>query len=96
MVYENIIEATKHFDNEHIIGVGWQGSVYKGELQTGQVVADKKLHSLQNGEMSNVKAFTSELQALTKIRHRNIVRLYGYCFHSRFLFLVYEFLEREA
>jgi len=96
MVYENIIEATEEFDNKHVIGVGGQGSVYKAELQTGQIVAVKKLHSVQNGERSNDKAFRSEIQALTEIRHRNIVRLYGYCSHSRFTFLVYEFLERGS
>ncbi|WVZ06854.1 hypothetical protein V8G54_020200 [Vigna mungo] len=96
MVYENIIEATDEFDNKHLIGVGEQGSVYKAELQTGQVVAVKKLHSVQNGESSNDKAFSSEIQALTEIPHRNIVKLYGYCSHSRFSFLVYELMEKGS
>jgi hypothetical protein len=96
MVYENIIEATEAFDNKHFIGVGGHGSVYKAELPTGQVVAVKKLHSLQNGEMSNLKAFASEIQTLTKIRHRNIVKLYGYCSHPLHSFLVYEFLEKGS
>jgi len=46
--------------------------------------------------MSNIKAFTSEIQGLAKIQHRYIVKLYGFCSHSEFSFLVYEFLEREA
>ncbi|KAG4936836.1 hypothetical protein JHK82_051057 [Glycine max] len=96
MAYENIVKATEEFDNKHLIGVGGQGSVYKAELHTGQVVAVKKLHSIQNGEMSNIKAFTSEIQALAKIRHRNIVKLYGFCSHSRVSFLVYEFLEKGS
>ncbi|AES60021.1 putative protein kinase RLK-Pelle-LRR-XI-1 family [Medicago truncatula] len=96
MVYENIIEATKDFDNKHLIGVGGHGSVYKAELPTGQVVAVKKLHSLQNGEMSNLKAFASEIQPLAEIRHRNIVKLYGYCSHLLHSFLVYEFLEKGS
>ena len=96
MVYENIVEATEEFDNKHLIGVGGHGSVYKAELPTGQVVAVKKLHSLQNGEMSNLKAFASEIQALTEIRHRNIVKLYGYCSHPLHSFLVYEFLEKGS
>ncbi|ESW12370.1 hypothetical protein PHAVU_008G106500 [Phaseolus vulgaris] len=97
MVYENIIAATEEFDNKHLIGVGGQGSVYKAELQTDQIVAVKKLHSVQNGEMLyNDKAFKSEIQALTEIRHRNIVRLFGFCSHSRYSFLVYEFLEKGS
>ncbi|MCI39447.1 LRR receptor-like kinase, partial [Trifolium medium] len=57
------------------------------------VVAVKKLHSGIDGERPNFKAFENEIQALTEIRHRNIIKLYGYCQHSRFSFLVYKFLE---
>ncbi|XP_039690381.1 MDIS1-interacting receptor like kinase 2 isoform X1 [Medicago truncatula] len=96
MVYENIIEATEDFDNKHLIGVGGHGNVYKAELPTGQVVAVKKLHSLQNEEMPNRKAFTNEIHALTEIRHRNIVRLYGFCSHRLHSFLVYEFLAKGS
>ncbi|CAJ2674039.1 unnamed protein product [Trifolium pratense] len=96
MVYQNIIDATEEFDNKHLIGVGGHGSVYKAELLTGQIVAVKKHHSLQNGAMPNLKAFTSEIQALTEIRHRNIVKLYGYCSHPLHSFLVYEFLEKGS
>ncbi|CAJ2674006.1 unnamed protein product [Trifolium pratense] len=96
MVYENIIEATEQFDKKHLIGVGGQGSVYKAELSTGQVIAVKKLHLLHNGELSNIKAFASEIQTLTEIRHRNIVKLYGYCSHPLHSFLVYEFLEKGS
>ncbi|XP_058728335.1 MDIS1-interacting receptor like kinase 2-like [Vicia villosa] len=93
MVYENIIEATGDFDNKYLLGVGGHGSVYKAELPTGQVVAVKKLHQIQNEEMTNLKTFASEIKALTKIRHRNIVKLYGFCLHAQHTFLVYEFLE---
>ena len=96
MVSENIVEAKKEFDNKHLIGVGGQGNVFKAELHTGQIVAMKKLHSIQNGEMPNIKALSREIQSLTKIRHRNIVKLFGFCSHSRFLFLVYEFLEKRS
>ncbi|KAI4347941.1 hypothetical protein L6164_008713 [Bauhinia variegata] len=43
--------------------------------------------------MSNLKAFKNEVQALTEIRHRNIVKLFGFCSHSQYSLLVYEFLE---
>ena len=93
MVYQNIIEATEEFDSKYCIGVGGHGSVYKAELPTSQVVAVKKLHPLSNGETSNQKTFTSEIHALTEIRHRNIVKLYGFCSHPRHSLLVYEYLE---
>uniref|UniRef100_A0A7N2LGW1 non-specific serine/threonine protein kinase n=2 Tax=Quercus lobata TaxID=97700 RepID=A0A7N2LGW1_QUELO len=93
MVYEKIIEATEDFDDKHIIGVGGHGIVYKAELSTGQVVAIKKLHSLSEDSVVNLKAFTSEICSLTEIRHHNIVKLHGFCSHPRHLLLVYQFLE---
>ena len=47
MVYKSIIEAIEGFDSKHCVGVGGCGSVYKAELQIGQVVAVKKFHSIQ-------------------------------------------------
>ncbi|KAK7395739.1 hypothetical protein VNO78_16306 [Psophocarpus tetragonolobus] len=93
-MFENIVEATEYFDDKYLIGVGGQGSVYKAMLPTGEVVAVKKLHSVPNGEMLNLKAFESEIHALTEIRHRNIVKLHGFCSHSQYSFLVCEFLEK--
>ncbi|GMY27754.1 mdis1-interacting receptor like kinase 2 [Fagus crenata] len=96
MVYENIIDATEEFDSKYCIRVGGYGSVYKAELPTSQVVAVKKLHSLPDGEICNQKAFMSEIRALTEIRHRNIVKLYGFCSHPQHSFLVYELLEEGS
>ena len=93
MVYENIIEATKDFDDKHCIGVGGYGIVYKAVLPTSQVVAIKKFHPLSADSVVNLKAFTSEICSLTEIRHRNIIKLYGFCSHPRHSFLVYQFLE---
>ncbi|OIV98598.1 hypothetical protein TanjilG_23037 [Lupinus angustifolius] len=96
MVYENIIDATEDFDNKYLIGVGGCGSVYRAELPYGEVVAVKKLHSIPNEESSILKAFQSEIRALTEIRHRNIVKLYGFCSHSLHSFLVYDLVERGS
>lgn len=94
MVYENIIEATEDFSSKHIIGEGGYGTVYKAELPSGLVVAVKKLHeSLDGGLGSTLKGFTSEILILPEIRHRNIVKLHGFCSHPKHSFLVYEFLE---
>ena len=92
-MFENIIEATDSFNDKYLIGVGGQGNVYKAELSSDQVYAVKKLHVETDGERHNFKAFENEIQALTEIRHRNIIKLYGFCSHSRFSFLVYKFLE---
>ncbi|KAL4282832.1 hypothetical protein GQ457_16G001510 [Hibiscus cannabinus] len=93
MMYKNIVEATEEFDWKYCIGVGGYGSVYKAKLSDGQMVAVKKLHLLSEGEVVDQKAFYSEIQALTEIRHRNILKLHGFCSHPRHSFLVYEYLE---
>ncbi|CAL5386374.1 unnamed protein product [Camellia sinensis] len=93
MVYENIIEVTEDFNARHCVGVGGYGTVYKAKLPSNQVVAVKKLHSSQDGDLADLKSFTSEICALTEIRHRNVIKLYGFCSHARHSFLVYEFLE---
>ncbi|KAJ9182692.1 hypothetical protein P3X46_006657 [Hevea brasiliensis] len=96
MQYENIVKATEEFNPKYCIGVGGYGIVYKAVLPTGRVVAVKKLHQPQNGEMTDFKAFKSEICALINIRHRNIVKFYGFCSHTKHSFLVYEFTERGS
>ncbi|KAB1206902.1 hypothetical protein CJ030_MR7G008182 [Morella rubra] len=92
-VYKDIKEVTKGFDAKYCIGVGASGSVYKAELSSGQVVAVKKLH---NAKVEDRKAFESEIQVLTNVRHRNIVKLHGFCSHAEQLLLVCEYLERGS
>ena len=92
-MYERIIEATEEFDSKYCVGVGGCGSVYKAELQLGQVVAVKKLHSIQDNRIANAKAFKNGIRALVEAKHRNLVKLYGFGSHPRHLFLVYESLE---
>jgi len=42
------------------------------------------------------KSFRNEVKMLTEIRHKNIVKLYGFCLHNRFMFLVYQYMERGS
>ncbi|RHN47207.1 putative protein kinase RLK-Pelle-LRR-XI-1 family [Medicago truncatula] len=83
MMFENIIEATENFDDKYLIGVGSQGNVYKAELSSGMVVAVKKLHIITDEEISHFssKSFMSEIETLSGIRHRNIIKLHGFCSH---------------
>ncbi|KAG5541737.1 hypothetical protein RHGRI_021535 [Rhododendron griersonianum] len=94
---EEYNRTTEEFNLKYCIGEGATGRVYKVELPNGPVVAVKKLHSWQDSEAAtDLRCFTAEIRALTQVRHRNIVKLYGYCFHTRHSFLVYEFLERGS
>ncbi|XP_052303477.1 MDIS1-interacting receptor like kinase 2 isoform X14 [Populus trichocarpa] len=94
--YEDIIEATEEFNSEYCIGTGGYGVVYKAVLPSEQVLAVKKFHQTPEVEMSSLKAFRSEIDVLMGIRHRNIVKLYGFCSHAKHSFLVYEFVERGS
>ncbi|KAH6800127.1 hypothetical protein C2S52_000591 [Perilla frutescens var. hirtella] len=91
--YDYIIEATEDFSDRHCVGIGAHGSVFKVELPDGEMVAVKKLHVTDDGLLADPKSYTNEIQALTQIRHRNIVKLLGFCSHPRHSFLVYKFLE---
>nr|CAB3456331.1 unnamed protein product [Digitaria exilis] len=93
LAFEDIIGATENFSDKYIIGSGGYGTVYKAQLQGGRLVAVKKLHPSEE-EMSEEKRFLSEIEVLTKIRHRSIVKLYGFCSHSRYKFMVYDYIDR--
>ncbi|KAK1315219.1 putative LRR receptor-like serine/threonine-protein kinase [Acorus calamus] len=92
--YKDIIEATNNFDDKYCIGRGGYGTVYRAKLPSGMVVAVKKLHPLEAGETFEEISFRNEIRTLTEIRHRNIVKLYGFCSNPGFMFLVYEYMER--
>ncbi|XP_021776226.1 probable leucine-rich repeat receptor-like protein kinase At1g35710 [Chenopodium quinoa] len=96
LVYKDINEATEGFDAKYCIGEGGHGTVYKAVLSTGQIVAVKKLKTAQNPGFVKGKNFEAEIEALSKIRHRNIVKLNGFCSHAQHSLLVYEYLERGS
>ncbi|CAH2056677.1 unnamed protein product [Thlaspi arvense] len=89
-MFNEIIKATKDFDAMFCIGSGGSGTVYKAKLPSGNTVAVKKLHALSDN--ADRKDFLYEVKALTKINYRNVVKLYGFCSHSRHSFLVFEYL----
>nr|XP_027120145.1 MDIS1-interacting receptor like kinase 2-like [Coffea arabica] len=93
-LYKEIVMATEEFNDIFCIGKGGYGSVYRAELPSGDVIAVKKLHHMP--EMAMHRSFLNEIKALTEIKHRNIVKLFGFCSNSRHSFLVYEYLERGS
>ncbi|XP_055960390.1 G-type lectin S-receptor-like serine/threonine-protein kinase At4g27290 [Mercurialis annua] len=88
-----ILSATNNFSVENKIGVGGFGAVYKGELATGQQVAVKRL-SKDSGQ--GVKEFKNEVIFISKLQHRNLVRLLGCCIHGDERMLVYEYLPKRS
>ncbi|KAI4353916.1 hypothetical protein L6164_002836 [Bauhinia variegata] len=96
IAYEDIIQATEDFDIRYCIGTGAYGSVYRAQLPNGKIVALKKLHRLESQEPSFDRSFRNEVKMLTEIRHKYIVKLYGFCLHNRSMFLVFEYMDRGS
>ncbi|KAG5553483.1 hypothetical protein RHGRI_011381 [Rhododendron griersonianum] len=93
-MYKDILKATKDFDATCCIGQGGYGTVYKATLESANTVAVKKLHPLSRKD--DHRGFLNEIRALTEIRHRNIVKLFGFCSHAQNSFLVYEYIEKGS
>ncbi|XP_034702046.1 MDIS1-interacting receptor like kinase 2-like [Vitis riparia] len=96
LLCEHVIQGIDNFSSKQCIGTGRYGTLYKAELPIGWVVAVKKLHSSEDGYMADLKAFKSEIHALTHIRHHNIVEFYGLSSFVENSFLVYEFMENGS
>ncbi|XP_058203880.1 MDIS1-interacting receptor like kinase 2-like [Rhododendron vialii] len=96
IAFEDIVRATDNFDDAYCIGQGGSARVYKVNLPSGQVVAVKKLFMNEGSEIGEIKSFANEVATLTEIRHRNIVKLYGFCYHKKHTFLVCEYMERGS
>ncbi|TVU01806.1 hypothetical protein EJB05_52728, partial [Eragrostis curvula] len=94
IAFHDILEATENFDEKYCIGIGGYGSVFRAELEGGSVFAVKLLHSIT--DYTDEKTFHAEIEVLTKVRHRCIVKLHGYCSHSQCKFLVYDHIERGS
>ncbi|KAK3198723.1 hypothetical protein Dsin_022138 [Dipteronia sinensis] len=85
--------ATKNFDEKTIIGKGRNGPVYKAILKDNNPVAITK--SMKVGG-SQTKQFIHQVSVLSKINHRNVVKLLGCCLDTKDPFLVYEFVTNET
>ncbi|KAK9288879.1 hypothetical protein L1049_017345 [Liquidambar formosana] len=82
--------ATNRFSKENVIGEGGYGVVYQGHLINGNPVAVKKLlNNLGQAE----KEFRVEVEAIGHVRHKNLVRLLGYCIEGTHRLLVYEYVN---
>ncbi|CAN6471153.1 unnamed protein product [Victoria cruziana] len=82
-------EATKNFDEACVIGVGGFGKVYKGECKDGTIVAVKRANP---GSQQGLKEFLTEIDTLSKFRHRHLVSLIGFCDEQSEMILVYEYM----
>ncbi|KAK9994760.1 hypothetical protein SO802_024463 [Lithocarpus litseifolius] len=88
--YSEIRKMSKGFEEK--LGEGGYGSVYKGKLQSGLLVAIKML----GGSKSNGQDFINEVATIGRIHHGNVVQLIGYCADGLKRALVYEFMPNGS
>ncbi|GKD05430.1 kinase RLK-Pelle-LRR-XI-1 family protein [Tanacetum coccineum] len=96
IAYEDFISATEDFNLKYCIGTGGYGSVYEAKLPSGKIFALKKLHRFEAKQPAFDQSFKNEVHVLTNLRHKNIVKLYGFCLHNKCNFLVYEYMEKGS
>ncbi|XP_015970910.1 calmodulin-binding receptor-like cytoplasmic kinase 2 [Arachis duranensis] len=92
--FEEICKATAKFSAANKIGEGAFGTVYKGKLNDGTLVAAKRAN--KDVENKNLAEFKNEVSTLSKIEHLNLVRLYGYLEHADEKIIVVEYVNNGS
>lgn len=85
--------ATSNFDEMNKLGEGGFGVVYKGALPDGQEVAVKRLSERSKQGLGQMK---NELTLISKLQHKNLVRLIGVCLEEGEHLLVYEYMPNKS
>uniref|UniRef100_A0A7N0UQT1 non-specific serine/threonine protein kinase n=1 Tax=Kalanchoe fedtschenkoi TaxID=63787 RepID=A0A7N0UQT1_KALFE len=86
-------QVTANFNEDNILGRGGFGVVYKGELHDGTRIAVKRMECHEMGNKGLIE-FKAEIGVLTKVRHRHLVALLGYCINDKERLLVYEYMPQ--
>ncbi|KAJ4716755.1 Receptor lectin kinase [Melia azedarach] len=93
-LYKELARATDDFNDEQKLGQGGFGGVYKGFLKdTNTFIAVKKV---SKGSKQGIKEYASEVKIISRLRHRNLVQLLGWCHEKNELLLVYEFMPNGS
>ncbi|XP_058105583.1 proline-rich receptor-like protein kinase PERK1 [Magnolia sinica] len=91
--YEEIKRATDDFSDSNFLGKGGYGSVHKGVLKHGKKVAIKRL---EFGGRQGDREFQAEVEIITRVHHKHLVSLVGYCIGGSERMLVYDFVANNS
>ncbi|THG05921.1 L-type lectin-domain containing receptor kinase IV.1-like [Camellia sinensis] len=92
--YKDLYKATKGFKSKELLGAGGFGKVYRGVIPSSkELIAVKKIsHDSKQG----MREFVAEIVSMGRLRHRNLVRLLGYCRRKGELLLVYDYMPNGS
>ncbi|KAL6845565.1 hypothetical protein ACP4OV_025060 [Aristida adscensionis] len=90
--YDDLAAATGGFSDANLLGQGGFGHVYRGTVG-GREVAIKKLRA---GSGQGEREFRAEVEIISRVHHKNLVSLVGYCLHGEQRLLVYEYVPNKT
>ncbi|KHN19789.1 G-type lectin S-receptor-like serine/threonine-protein kinase SD1-1 [Glycine soja] len=88
-----LANATENFSTKNKLGEGGYGPVYKGKLLDGKELAVKRL-SKKSGQ--GLEEFKNEVALISKLQHRNLVKLLGCCIEGEEKILIYEYMSNHS
>ncbi|XP_022727409.1 proline-rich receptor-like protein kinase PERK9 isoform X2 [Durio zibethinus] len=91
--YEELAKATNGFSDQNLLGEGGFGSVYKGCLLDGREVAVKQL---KIGGGQGEREFKAEVGIISRVHHRHLVSLVGYCISESQRLLIYDYVPNNT
>lgn len=91
--YEELLQVTNGFSEQNLLGEGGFGSVYKGCLSNGREVAVKQL---KVGGGQGEREFRAEVEIISRVHHRHLVSLVGYCISDHQRLLVYDYVPNNT
>ncbi|KAM7275659.1 hypothetical protein ACFE04_017525 [Oxalis oulophora] len=91
--YDELARATDGFSEANLLGQGGFGYVHRGVLPNGKEVAVKQLKA---GSGQGEREFMAEVEIISRVHHKHLVSLVGYCYAGAQMLLVYEFVPNNT
>ncbi|KAF5814454.1 putative protein kinase RLK-Pelle-L-LEC family [Helianthus annuus] len=92
--YHELALSTNHFAEKEKLGEGGFSGVYRGLLKDSSTYVAVKRVSTSSKQ--GIKEYTSKVKIISRLRHKNLVQLTGWCHEKQELLLVYEYMENGS